>query len=282
MARNSIQLYADNSSDANFRAWVAEIVNILTAGGFTQTADTGQTDFTTASKPTSLNQVVGYQVWESVAITGLNKYLIKIEFGAGGGSVNRPSIWITVGWASNGSGTLTGNISVRQQIQSATNSSVTQYDSNLWSNGDAVCVALFVGHTGTSYIIFNVERVRDKTGAKQDKLFIWANAGAGGANYCVPRTGTVPTGTTTTTVGQRNVPPTQAQLDSNYGISTIAPCGGSFLIEAGNIFGADTTNFTGAQSVHEVEVFGETRNYILSNLSSAWATGYRILTRYDV
>lgn len=281
MARATTATAPDNSTDANIRAWAAMIPAILTAGGFVQTADTGQTDFSTLVAPTTTNQVKGYQIWRSADATGgLNNYYVKIEVGSAA-VANRPGIWVTFGWGSDGAGNLTGNTSARTQLGPTAQTS-TGVNSNLWANSGAFVMSLFTDSNTNYFMIIEVERVRDNTGAKTDEIYIWLASTVGNYSVSLPRAGAVPTSSTDKTIGQRNIPSNMAQYDgSNFGISTIAPIKGVAQMEAGNIFGADSTNFSAGQSQHTIQVYGETRTYILSTNPNIWAANYRLLSRYD-
>lgn len=118
----------DHSSDAGFRAWGAEINAKFVSVGLVQTADTGQINWTTVTRP-AINTVGGYEIW---TLPG-GALTFKIEYGSGN-PVAVPSMWLTVGTGSNGSGTITGQSSTRTQNGFTTSnvaSTVTAYQSYL-------------------------------------------------------------------------------------------------------------------------------------------------------
>lgn len=97
----------DHTGDAAFRAWGSGFAGDLAAAGLVQTADTGQINWTTVTRP-SANTAGGYEIWR---FSDSSLYL-KIEYGTGG-SATVPQMWITVGTGSNGSGTITGQTNTR-------------------------------------------------------------------------------------------------------------------------------------------------------------------------
>jgi hypothetical protein len=100
-----------HSNDANFRAWASDFAAKLAVVGLVQTADTGQINLATATRP-AINTAAGYQVWRFSD----NSIFLKFEYGTGSGSTDAANIWFTVGTNSNGSGTLTGTVSNRRVI----------------------------------------------------------------------------------------------------------------------------------------------------------------------
>jgi hypothetical protein len=97
----------DHQTDASFRAWGGDFHAKLAAVGLVQTADTGQINWATVTRP-GTNTDGGYSVWEfDDSLQGSAPVFIRFDFGTGS-NASRPSIKITVGTGSNGSGTITG------------------------------------------------------------------------------------------------------------------------------------------------------------------------------
>lgn len=98
----------DHTSDASFRVWVQELITMfVTTLGLTQTSDTGQINTSTVTRPTT-NTAGGYVILRfNDTAQSTAPLFMKIEFGTGG-AVASPNIWITIGTASNGSGTING------------------------------------------------------------------------------------------------------------------------------------------------------------------------------
>lgn len=136
----------DQSTDAGFRAWGSELSAKLALVGCVQQADTGQINWATVVRPAS-STAAGYEIWKTPA----GNLCFKLEYGALG-AVNFPSIWLTVGTGSNGTGTITGQTSTRAQpaSNSAAASLVTNYPSYLCAVGDYVGLSWKVNSLGTA------------------------------------------------------------------------------------------------------------------------------------
>lgn len=98
----------DHTSDAAFRVWVQEVITLLvTTLGLTQTADTGQINTSTVTRPAT-NTSGGYVILRfNDTAQSTSPIFFKLEFGTGQ-SANSPYMWITMGTSSNGSGTING------------------------------------------------------------------------------------------------------------------------------------------------------------------------------
>lgn len=97
----------EHSSDATFRTWVAEVIAMLIAAGITQTADTGQINTTTVTRP-GTNTNAGYAIFRfNDTMQATAPIFFRIDFGTGGVATG-PRMMLTVGTATNGSGTISG------------------------------------------------------------------------------------------------------------------------------------------------------------------------------
>lgn len=95
-----------HTTDAEFRAWATNLHNALIAAGLVQTADTGQADFTTMTRPAG--GVYFYRVYRySDALQATAPVFVRVEYGTGGGAANTPGIRVGIGRATDGAGTLT-------------------------------------------------------------------------------------------------------------------------------------------------------------------------------
>lgn len=107
MTTSTVTTVIDHTSDAGFRAWVAEFIAQLLAVGLVQTADTGQINTATVTRPGTSTDG-GYAVFRySDALQATAPVFIKFYFGTDT-VATRPRIRVQVGTASNGSGTLSG------------------------------------------------------------------------------------------------------------------------------------------------------------------------------
>lgn len=110
MTTQTYSSVVDHTTDAGFRAWGSQLSTNLATAGLVQTADTGQINWLTVTRP-GTNTAGGYEIWR---FSNSSRYL-KIEYGTGGTAAG-PQMWVTVGSGSNGSGTLSGQLSTRNTI----------------------------------------------------------------------------------------------------------------------------------------------------------------------
>lgn len=92
----------DHTSDAGFRAWGLELNTKFAACGLVQTADTGQINWATVTRP-GVSTVGGFETWH---LPG-SALFFKIEYGTDTLAAV-PELFVTVGTGTNGSGTITG------------------------------------------------------------------------------------------------------------------------------------------------------------------------------
>lgn len=111
MATLTTRSIPTTTDDATFRAWGKIFSDALEAIGVTKTTDTGQIDWTTATRTASTDTMVGYEIRQFTdALQGTTPVFLKVEYGSGV-SILRATVRITVGQGSNGTGSLTGNLS---------------------------------------------------------------------------------------------------------------------------------------------------------------------------
>lgn len=106
MATDARSIFWVQTTDAEFRAWVAAVIAQLNAIGLVQTADTGQIDTATVTRPGGTNTQAGYAVFRfDDALQSSKPVFLRFGFGTGS-SVNNPSLWLTLGTATDGAGNL--------------------------------------------------------------------------------------------------------------------------------------------------------------------------------
>lgn len=94
------------TSDAEYRAHIQAISNAMSAVGWAKTADTGQIDTATATKPAS-GIAAGYEIWAMTdALQSTSPVFIKLNYKMY--SATFPSVDISIGNATNGAGNLAG------------------------------------------------------------------------------------------------------------------------------------------------------------------------------
>jgi hypothetical protein len=115
MATQSWSSRVRHDSDATFREWGSELAGYLAAAGLVQTADTGQINWATVTRP-GINTDGGYEIWRmDDAAQGTAPVYFRIGYGTEA-SADGPRIRITVGTGTNGAGTITGIASSARQI----------------------------------------------------------------------------------------------------------------------------------------------------------------------
>ncbi|KLD65424.1 hypothetical protein [Dyella japonica] len=108
-----------HAADADFRQWGSDFSAMLDQIGFPKTADSGQINWATVSRPT-IAAAAGYEVRhfnDSLAATA--PIVVKIEFGSSGAVANNPGVWMTIGRGSDGAGNITGVMFGRTQMVAA-------------------------------------------------------------------------------------------------------------------------------------------------------------------
>lgn len=136
----------DHSTDPGFRAWALELSTYLQSAGLVKTADTGQINFVTVSKP-SANTAAGYEIYTlNDSLAGTRPVYIKLEYGSGSTNII-PQIWITTGSGSNGAGALTGYLTTRKTslFHGSLLSTVTNYTTSICVTDGFVGVAFKLG-----------------------------------------------------------------------------------------------------------------------------------------
>ena len=162
MALASFSIAMTNATDAQFRAWGRAISDSLQAVGIVKTADSGQIDWETVAAPTASNTKMGYEIYRfNDTLQSTAPVFIKLSFGAGASS-SYPSLWISVGTGSDGSGTLTGEIlTEKQNYASATATATTHYVSG---SSNRFVIAL-QGSSSNYQIVLTVERTHNSSGS---------------------------------------------------------------------------------------------------------------------
>lgn len=119
-----------HNSDADFRAWGSDLSVSLGQVGLVQTADTGQINWATVTRPAS-NTTAGYEIWRFPD----SSLFMRWEYGTNNTS-SSPRVRVQVGTGSNGSGTLTGTTSSMINIAKNTASSPGGVSRRSWLSRD--------------------------------------------------------------------------------------------------------------------------------------------------
>ena len=166
----------DQSSDAAFRAWIIEFHTLLTTAGLVNTSDTGQIDTATVTRPGAGSTSAGYKIYRfNDTLQATAPIFIKVEFGTGG-SVTTPQIWLTVGTATNGAGSITPGAATTRSVASRSSailSTVTPYTSRACVIEGCAWIAFKSNSTVNSgFGGFSIHRSCDSSGSPTADGFI--------------------------------------------------------------------------------------------------------------
>ena len=217
------QLSVYTSTNAQFQAWVQAVQAAIAAvGTLAYTSDTGMINSATVAVPAATNTSAGYEIYkfqDSLQTTA--PIFIKIEYGVAG-AVTMPTMWVTVGTGSNGSGTLTGQVTTRQICSGQTNGTSGQ-TFPLYMCGQPSGIACMFGYgvqaSNNSTCFWSVERTHNSSGVATADGIICAlgcNAYNGAYTAVVPFSGSVPGG------NDRNIMPGPYSLSNNGNNGTIS------------------------------------------------------------
>ncbi len=158
-----------NSSDANFRLWGSYIAARFAAVGLVQTADTGQINWVTVTTPAGVNTYSGYEIWRFAdALQASAPVYFKIQYGEGS-TADGPGVRVQFGSGSNGTGTLTGNLSSEYDAEMTPSAAAcTVFGSG--STGRFVVCAGYIAAVGLS---FGFERSKNSAGADTTEAVLW-------------------------------------------------------------------------------------------------------------
>lgn len=278
MAAGFSNLPAFFSTDADFRAWGSGISSLIAATGMVQTADTGQINWTTVLKPAAINTSQGYEIWRFAdTLQATKPWFLKLEYGSAG-VVDRPGIWVTVGTATNGAGTITTQTSVRRQA----GASVSKVAGNLlpsYVSGSTDRLMLLLNHdaalaTTPMWMVF--DRTRDGSATTTgDGLFLaMGSSSATVANQAssivIPSTGAVPAVASSLPVVWPNAGMNSA-FGTDVGIGTCQLFIGKPYYSASLVGG--NFNDLGVGTTFTASVLGGTRTYFPSATNTQNANG---------
>lgn len=274
------------STDADYRALVLAISTALTACGWIKTADTGQIDPATVTVP-GIGVVGGYEIRESPAPGGsLNKMILKIEYA---NISNTFGLYLTLGWASDGAGAISGtNKSDRISIRGSANTDTAARSSH--ASGAAGYLGVSLGSAAVSApatMIFGVERMRDAAGALIDQAVLFTlGANSNEAQSQVVDRTTGPFVREVGTVDNAGM----LGLQTNYfgknrmGVAMWYPQAGGFIGPSALFMGCSNTGFGAAGTEWPINIDGTPVRYVVVSTSSQlWrgGSGASILMRYE-
>lgn len=165
MAANQVNIPVNFTTDATFRAWVQAIHNAIAALGLVQTGDTGQIDPATVAKPAGTGIFQGYEVWRfDDALQATRPVFIKIEYGSANSAATRGGLRVQVGNATNGSGTLTGQLTQASFFALAGSDPVSQ-GSYFSGAANRLAFAIYADDPNNRTLLCNIERTHAADGS---------------------------------------------------------------------------------------------------------------------
>lgn len=282
MSSATVSFALISDTDANFRIWGKAISDQLKTS-WTQTSDTGQIDWSTVLKPAAISTVQGYEIFRSNdASGGIVELYFKIEYGSSAGGATAPAIWVTAGWASNGTGSLSGVTSSRHLFNIGGAASGTIVTNNL-GVGTGWC-ALMLGTAASNNFYFSIERTKSSSNADQNEILLIGNQSNGttvcqvigqSAAYTVESSGgaLIPTAA-------------NAVVSGSVGLGLWFGQKGGFTNPSLNILGCATGTLGAPQGTLSITTYGSSHTYII-NVTSVnihrfgGNTSTNVLSRFD-
>lgn len=275
------------ASDASFRAWATVWHNALSALGWVQTADTGQINLATVTKPATANTVAGYEIWRmNDSLQATVPVFIKIEYGIGN-ATTYAGLWFSLGFSTDGAGNINStNMFTRQQGYCTLNSA-TNYD---WKfSGAANRLGAWQAATATNgYIYIFVERTHNNDGTDNGTgvMVIFGSQSAYNYSQIVTASGMLPAQTRYTgclgcvSTGTTASSSASNQYDTNLYLAPMRLCGmgesNPFLgiagyyttdLTTGNL--TTTQNWDGSSATFYPTGLSPTYMFVLSSMNVA-------------
>jgi hypothetical protein len=203
MATDTRNLPAYLSGNTDFQTWVtgihAQFAVAVTAGHLVQVMDTGTVNPATVTMA-GANTAAGFEIYRlNDANQGSYPCFFKVEYGQAA-AITNPSLWLTVGTGTNGSGTLTGQLGARKQCAQTFTGVVSQVLPSYFcsrADGFVLCNNYLQG-TNTAWMLLVVERTKDGSGtATTDGIITLAGVTGGVQQQTIGFVGPVPTANST-------------------------------------------------------------------------------------
>ena len=158
------------TDDATFRLWGKGLSDAFAAVGLTKRTsgeDSGQIDWATVTRP-AVGVVAGYEMWRfSDVLQAIAPVLIKIEYSIDlqySMYASYVSARVTVGFASNGAGALTGYTSTPTNVQVTASGGTTIFVHKACGASNRVSVVQGIQNTASFQVGFSVERTHTVSG----------------------------------------------------------------------------------------------------------------------
>lgn len=308
MATQQLQLLCDSSTLANFKAWAQPVSNWFRSCGYTNTSDTGQVNWSTIAAVPGSGAFV-YEIFQSN--DSYTQFFAKVEYGNVTSATNCPTVRITLGTGSNGSGTLTGFVTTALLCHASTYtppSTTTQYECDFSGDSANSRIGAMMWRNAPAnqgQMLFAIERSVNSSGAYTSSyVTLWtvgSNAGivSGNQQSLVFGVGAAPpllsrqqagSGTLDAGVCARaaimTATATSSAFNGSIPFDTCAPVVGLFDYECTMLGVAWGTDY--AEGIpFNLTLYSETRTYMPSKLGAfnvpMFCNGGNLITclRYD-
>lgn len=174
MATSIFNTAPTSSSDVAWRGWGSGLSTALAAVGLVKTADTGQINWTTSTRPLATYTQMGYEMWRfDDALQATAPVFLRIGYGSGNQSTT-PAIWVSLGKGSDGAGNLTSLLMSEQHVFAPVAGSATPQNWYVSGDKSMLCLA-FPPLWGSSFTV--VERSRTPAGAATATGLLQTTAG---------------------------------------------------------------------------------------------------------
>jgi len=186
MSKQIFSSTPDLSTDAAFRAWGSALSNALQAL-FVKVTQAGEINWSTVSKPATSGASAGFEVYRfNDSLQATVPVFFKIEYGAFAGGTIRPCLWMTVGKAADGSGTITSELFSRSTIAGGNYIWTATTKNSYVGSGDGSCLVLSMwpsdtGSQSGAGQVLALERSRDDNGNPTAVGLFWSRSTDG--NY---------------------------------------------------------------------------------------------------
>lgn len=162
-----------NTTDADFRAWGKACSDGFAAVGMIKTADTGQVDWATVTKPATTTGIgAPYEVYRfNDALQDTAPIFVKIEYGATYAAI-RPALYVTISRSTDGAGNPVNVLAPRRQTPGVTGTGSAAIPLSIEpiyisSDSSSLCFSARIGTTSIASVhapAFVIDRSRDVTG----------------------------------------------------------------------------------------------------------------------
>ena len=264
MAASTSNLYYGGTTIAAFNNWAGALMAALSAAGWVQTSDTGQTNFsTTTTLPTGSGT---YQVWK-MADSLASSFPVYMRIDASH-SNNQPTLQFQLGTGSNGAGTLS-NATITNSGSTGTSDNTTTTYPCYFSGTTSSFRACFYPTTNNE-MAFAVERSKNSDGSDSSKFVVMFNNFNGNNRLWILPNPTIaqPDGTSMTSMPFPDTNATSLMVGNEIGVMPIIPV---FGIVGSPMMGVAIGKMNDFQNQQQftMTAFGASHNYIAMNPGSS-------------